>query len=71
MDENKRAGTNVGKTIQWPPIADSADRSRLTYSVAPDTHFSINNSGQLETKVPLDHETNPTLTVTVTATDPS
>ena len=70
VDENKRAGTNVGKTI----VAidpDSADRSKLTYSVPPDTNFSINNNGQLETKVPLDHEVAATFNVTVTATDPS
>ena len=68
--ENKPVGTLVGKTI----VAidpDSVDRSKLTYSVAPDTHFSINDSGQLKTKMLLDHEVPPPLTLQVTATDPS
>ena len=70
VDENKRAGTSVGKTI----VAidpDSVDKSKLTYTLSDNTYFSINNSGQLTTKVPLDHENTPILTVTVTATDPS
>ena len=70
VDENKRADTNVGKTI----VAidpDTADRSKLTYTLSDNTNFSITNSGQLKTKVMLNHEANPILRVTVTATDPS
>ena len=70
VDENKGAGTNVGKTI----VAidpDTVDRSKLTYTLSDNTNFSITTSGQLKTKVPLNHEDNPTLPVTVTATDPS
>ena len=70
VDENKRAGTNVGKTIVATD-SDTADRGKLTYSVPDDADFSITTSGQLKTKVMLNHEDNATLNVTVTATDPS
>ena len=70
VDENKRAGTNVGKTIVATD-PDTVDRSKLTYTLSDNTNFSITTSGQLKTKVPLDHEATPTLPVTVTATDPS
>ena len=70
VDENKRAGTNVGKLIVATD-PDTADGSKLTYSVSPDTHFSIDNRGQLKTKAPLDRELPPTLQLEVAATDPS
>ncbi len=64
VDEN-RANAIVGAPIR------ATDTDRLTYSVSPSTHFSIDNNGQLRTKVALDHESPPTLSLTVTATDPS
>ena len=71
VDENERAGTNVGATIVAID-SDSGDRATLTYTLSPDTFFSIDDrSGQLKTKTPLNHETNAAPSVTVTATDPS
>ena len=67
VDENK-ANTNVG-----PPVTatDSDDSGKLYYTLSDDTNFSINTSGQLKTKAALNREDNATLSVTVTATDPS
>ena len=72
MDENRPVGTNVGVPIVATD-PDSGDRSKLTYTVSDDMNFSITTSGQLKTKASLDHETitEATLSVTVTATDPS
>ena len=72
VDENKRAGTNVGKAIEATD-PDTADRNKLTYTLSEsdNTSFSINTSGQLKTKVPLDHEAPPNLILRVTVTDPS
>ena len=71
VDENERAGTNVGSVIVAID-SDSGDRATLTYTLSPDTFFSIDDrSGQLKTKAPLDHETNMAPSVTITATDPS
>ena len=67
VDENK-ANANVGKPIK---AIDAADGSKLIYTLSDNDNFSINTSGQLKTKVALDHETNPTMDVTVTATDPA
>ena len=70
VDENRPVGTNVGAPIvAMDP--DSGDRSKLTYTLSDNTNFSITTSGQLKTKASLDHEANPTFSVTVTATDPS
>ena len=65
VDENK-ANVNVGNRVTATDPGDT-----LTYLVSPNTHFSIDNNGQLKTKVALDHEDPPDLSLTVTATDPS
>ena len=71
VDENRSAGTSVGAAITATDT-DSVDRGKLTYSVVPDTDFSIDwRTGQLKTKALLDHETPGILDLTVTATDPS
>ena len=65
--ENTRAGTNLGAPVR----ATDANNDRLTYSIPASDHFEIDaSSGQLRTKVELDHEATPTLNITVTATDP-
>ena len=69
MDEGK-ANANVGAAITASD-SDSRDSGKLTYSVDDNTNFSITTGGQLKTKVPLNHETNETFTVEVTATDRS
>ena len=54
--------------------ATDLDNDPLTYSLdtAGDSVFAIDSrSGQLRTKAELDHETTPSYSVTVTATDPS
>ena len=68
MDENK-ANANVGSPITATDSNDGG--SRLTYTLGENDNFSITSNGQLKTKVPLDHETTPTLSVLVTVTDPS
>ena len=68
VDEGK-ANANVGDPIR--ATDDTRDDSgKLTYTLSDNTNFTITN-GQLKTKVALDHEINPTIDVTVTATDPS
>ena len=67
VDENK-TNTNVGSPVT---ATDSDDSGKLYYTLSDDTNFSINTSGQLKTKAALNHEDNETLSVTVTATDPS
>ena len=69
VDEGK-ANANVGDPIRATDTTPG-DSGKLTYTVDPDTHFSIDNNGQLKTKVALDHENPPDLSLTVTATDPS
>ena len=69
VDEGK-ANANVGAPIVATD-SDSVDSGKLTYTVSPDTDFSITNNGQLKTKVALDFEDPPELRLTVTATDPS
>ena len=65
--ENMRAGNNVGA----PVAATDANNDRLTYSIGVSDYFEIvASTGQIRTRVELDHETGPTMTVTVTATDP-
>ena len=70
VDENKPAGTNVGRLITAID-PDTIDSGKLTYTLSENTNFTITTIGQLKTKVALDHETNETLPVTVLATDPS
>ena len=69
VDEGK-ANANVGAPIKATDDTP-VDSGKLTYSVNPNTDFSIDNNGQLKTKVALDHEDPPALSLTVTATDPS
>ena len=47
------------------------DRDLLMYSVDDSTNFSVNDDGQISTKVELDYETQDSYSVTLTATDPS
>ena len=55
VDEGK-ANANVGAAITASD-SDSRDSGKLTYTVDDNTNFSITTSGQLKTKVPLNHET--------------
>ncbi len=68
--ENTGAGENVGA----PVTATDANSDTLTYKLsgvdAP-SFFIVADSGQIQTKAPLDYEAKGTYTVTVTATDPS
>ena len=67
--------TPVGVNIGTPLMASDDDNDTLTYSLDSSTDadsFSIDAaSGQLQTKAPLDYETTPSYSVTVTAADPS
>ena len=71
IPENTDAGVNLGA----PFTATDGDNDLLTYSLGSSGNadsFSIDAvSGQLQTKAPLDYETTPSYSVTVTATDPS
>ena len=65
--ESLRAGSNVGA----PVTASDGNNDRLTYSIAASDEFEIvESTGQLRTKVELDHEGREQHFVTVTATDP-
>ena len=68
--ENTGASQNVGAAVE----ATDTDQNTLTYKLsgvdAP-SFFIVADSGQIQTKAPLDHEAKSTYTVTVTATDPS
>ncbi|RKU09126.1 hypothetical protein C6503_21535, partial [Candidatus Poribacteria bacterium] len=66
--ENTATGTNIGDPIS----ATDDDNHTLTYSLGGTdaASFSIvSTSGQLQTKAPLDHQTQSVYTVTVTAYD--
>ena len=68
--ENTAAGVDIGA----PVVATDDDNDTLTYSLdESDTEVFhiVPESGQLQTKGAVDHEANPSYTVTVTATDPS
>ena len=66
--ESLRAGSDVGA----PVTASDGNNDRLTYSIAASDEFEIvESTGQLRTKVELDHEGREQYSVTVTATDPS
>ena len=71
VDEKTPAGEDIGT----PVAASDDDDDPLTYSLDSSTDadsFSIDAaSGQLQTKAPLDYETTPSYSVTVTAADPS
>ena len=65
--ENTRAGTNLGA----PVTATDGNNDRLTYTIDDTVNFEINGTtGQLRTKVELDHEVQSIRTITVSATDP-
>ena len=68
VPENTAAGMKIGTPVK----ATDGDDDILTYSLdtAGAGVFDIDRAtGQLKTKAPLDHETTPTYTATVTATD--
>ena len=69
--ENAVPGIDIGT----PVTATDAATDTLTYSLGSDDDEAsfdiVPGSGQLQTKAPLDFETTPSYTVTVTATDPS
>ena len=70
VPENTAAGEDIG----GPVVATDGNNDTLTYSLDEDhtAVFHIDpDSGQLQTKGALDHEANPSYTVTVTAADPS
>ena len=70
IPENTAAGVNLGA----PFTATDGDNDLLTYTLGVTGAASFNLdavSGQLQTKAPLDYETTPSYTVTVTAEDPS
>ena len=69
--ENTLPGQNIGTPVT---ATDANLGDTLTYSLdtgSQDTFAIVPGLGQIQTKGDLDHETNPTYTVTVTATDPS
>ena len=68
--ENTAPDTVIGD----PVTATDPNSDTLTYSLGGTDAKSFSivaATGQLQTKAPLDYETDPTYTVTVTATDPS
>ena len=70
VDQEAEQGVNIGT----PVLATDADDDTLTYTLGGTDAalFDIvSTTGQLKTKVPLDIETKPSYTVTVTASDDS
>ena len=70
MAENTGAGEDIGPAV----AATDADDATLAYTLGgadADSFSIVATSGQLQTKVALDHETRSSYTVTVTATDRS
>ena len=66
--ENTRASTNLGA----PVTATDINSDKLTYSIDDTTNFEIvESTGQLRTRVELDHEEQASRSVLVTATDPN
>ena len=68
IPENTAAAQNIGAPVSATP----GDSDQLTYTLGGDDVAAfgiVRSSGQLVTKGPLDHETKPSHTVTVTATD--
>ena len=69
VDENTVAGTNIGTALT---ATDQDTNDSLTYSLdaTSEAVFDIDDSdGQLKTKGPLDYETKPTYTLTVSVSD--
>ena len=76
VNENARAGTNVGAPVAATDIGDRGRPENLTYELGGTdvASFEIDQrTGQIKVKrdTDLDHETNESYTVTVTARDPS
>ncbi len=68
VDENTRAGQNIGSAIS----ASDADSNSLTYSLegpGADSFTIVSSSGQMRTKSPLDHEARQSYSVTVKVDD--
>ena len=68
VDENTRAGQNVGSAIS----ASDADSNSLRYSLegpGKDSFTIVSNSGQIRTRSPLDFETRQSYSVTVKVDD--
>ena len=71
-DRSIRESLRVGSNVGAPVTASDGNNDRLTYSIAASDEFEIvESTGQLRTKVELDHEGREQYSVTVTATDPS
>ena len=68
VDENTRAGQNLGSAIS----ASDADSNSLTYSLegpGKDSFTIVSSSGQIRTRSALDHETGNSYSVTVKVDD--
>ena len=66
-----REDTPAGRNVGAPVTATDANKDRLTYTMSASDAFEIvDSTGQIRTKVELDHEEQDTHTITVTATDP-
>ena len=68
ITENSEAGADIGSAVS----ATDANNDTLTYSLSGTdaTSFDIDPlTGQLKTKVPLDYETKPSYSVTITVSD--
>ena len=68
VDENTRAGQNIGSAIS----ASDADSNSLTYSLegpGADSFTLVSSSGQIRTRSPLDHETRDSYSLTVKVDD--
>ena len=70
IPENTEAGQAIGAPVT---ATDSGDTLTYSLDVTGSASFDIDEqiTGQLQTKAALDHETTPSYTVIVTATDPS
>ena len=69
VNENRPAGTLVGTFAASDP--NSEHIGRLVYTLSDNANFSINNNGRVTTKVMFDHETDSSLPLVITATDPT
>lgn len=67
VEENTRAGQNVGNAIE----ATDPDKHRLTYSLEGPgkDSFNITNTGQIRTRLPLNHEERDEYSLTVKVND--
>ena len=69
---SRSVAENVKDAGVGDPVSAS-DSDPLIYTLSGDDagSFKVDSSGQIQTKVKLDHETKSSYTVTLTATDPS